>query len=373
MGFQFQSVPALALPMSTTGDLSFTSIGTLTGVYLLPGALIALGGGWIARRLGDARLAFLGLVLMTIGGFAGWWSSNFETAVFWRLVAGAGAVALNVMATKMAADWFEGRADLPAAMGVLVSSWPAGIALAMLTLPWVARARSLDFALLMPVLLCAGGFLLLLLVWRAPPGRQEQVAADGAHGFQGRELLLVVLAGSVWGIYNAAYVGIIAWAPGVLQAAGQSDVEATAAVSVIGWASILSVAAGGFILARVRWKTMLAVSSFLISAAAVLILPSLGAAGASVLLTVPLGIALGLPAAFVMTLPVIASRPQVRAMAMGIYFAIYYVAMGVAPSLLGALRDVTGQTAAPLVAAAGFLVYSIVATVLFRQLRPESG
>ena len=60
-------------------------------------------------------------------------------------------------------------------------------------------------------------------------------------------------------------------------------------------------------------------------------------------------------------------------MAMGMYFAIYYCMMGIAPSLLGFLRDGTGEATAPLYAAAIILLTCLPLWMAFRVLqRPKA-
>ena len=46
---------------------------------------------------------------------------------------------LTVQATKMVADWFAGK-EIATAMAAYVMSWPAGIALSLLTLPAIGTA-----------------------------------------------------------------------------------------------------------------------------------------------------------------------------------------------------------------------------------------
>jgi hypothetical protein len=48
-----------------------------------------------------------------------------------RLISGMGAVLINVLMTKMVADWFAGREIVPA-IRILVASWPLGLALGLL-------------------------------------------------------------------------------------------------------------------------------------------------------------------------------------------------------------------------------------------------
>ena len=368
MAAQFQSIPALAPWLTAEGGLSFIALGTLTGAYLLPGALVAMAGGWLGQTVGDARVAIIGLALMTLGGFAGWWVSSFETALTWRVVAGVGAVSLNVMLTKMAADWFDGRDDLPSAMGVLVSSWPAGIALAALCLPIVAAGAGLGLALLVPAILCATGLVALALIWRAPE-RPAAASTDQAARFTARELVLVFIAGMIWALYNVAFIGTIVWTPDLLISQGVGPVAAHAVTSFIGWVAIFSVAAGGWMAARGRHKDLPALVCFLLSAVLIGAMPFMGAQAGSLWVMCVVGAALGPAAAMTMTLPVEAARSHLRAMAMGIYFAIYYGLMGLGPVFFGALRDVSENPAAPHGASAVLLLGCVVLWAVFRKIQ----
>ncbi|HKI65114.1 MAG TPA: MFS transporter, partial [Burkholderiales bacterium] len=130
MGFQFQSVAAVSPFLSESLGFDAAQIGLLIGIYSLPGALFALPGGLLGARMGDKRACLLGLVLMLVGGIGVAVSTNFEAAFAARAVSGAGAVILNVMVTKMIADWFAGR-EIVLAMAVLMNAWPIGISVAL--------------------------------------------------------------------------------------------------------------------------------------------------------------------------------------------------------------------------------------------------
>ncbi|WP_370739211.1 MFS transporter [Roseisalinus antarcticus] len=369
MGFQFQAVPALAAQLTADRALSFAALGSLAGAYLLPGVVAALGSGWLGQRLGDIRTALWGLGMMTLAGVCGWLAESFGAALLWRVVAGCGAVGLNVMLTKMAADWFQDRDDLPTAMGVLVSSWPAGIALAMVVVPPVALWMGLGVAMILPAVVAGAALGLLALVWRAPPSRGGTVRTGSAGWLTRRELALVLIAGGIWALYNTSLIAVIAWTPGLLQARGVDAIAAAAAVSLIGWLAILSVAAGGWLAARSPWRDLPALACFGLSIAGYLAIIASGAAAASPWAMAAMGLVFGPAAAVIMTLPVEASRPQVRALTMGLYLAVYYLFMGVGPPMLGALRDVTGSAAAPLHAGAAMLVGCLVLWAGFRGLQ----
>ena len=68
MGFQFQSVASVAPLMIADLGLSYTQLGTLTGLYMLPGVLFAATGSLIGQRLGERRVVLGGLGLMVLGG-----------------------------------------------------------------------------------------------------------------------------------------------------------------------------------------------------------------------------------------------------------------------------------------------------------------
>ncbi|WP_372605438.1 LPXTG cell wall anchor domain-containing protein, partial [Actibacterium sp.] len=82
-----------------------------------------------------------------------------------------------------------------------------------------------------------------------------------------------------------------------------------------------------------------------------------------------LGLAIGPAAAVIMTLPVEAARPHLRALTMGIYLAVYYGMMGLAPAALGALRDRTGDAGSPLIAAAVMMLICLALWALFRKVQ----
>lgn len=369
MGVQFQSVPALSPYLTGEVGLGFIALGTLTGAYLLPGVVVALATGWLSRSLGDARCVLVGLMLMTLGGITGALVAGFEVMLVARLVAGIGAVCLNVLVTKMVADWFAGRDDLPTAMGILVSSWPAGLAIAAMGLPFLAQQTGNDVAMLLSSVLCAVAFVTVLVVWRAPEEQQIKPAVLPSGRLATKELYLVLLSGLVWGTYNIAFVGAIAWMPGQLQSTGASSVMAAASASFIGWAAIVSVALGGWLAMRVKRPDSVAQSSFVVAAALMIAVPFLGNIAQQTWVMVLLGLALGPAAAMIMTLPVEAADAARRASAMGLYFALYYALMGVAPPILGALRDATDSSAAPLYAGGVLLVTAGALMIVFRAVQ----
>ena len=109
MGFQFQSLASAAPPLVADLGLGYAEVGSLIGLYFLPGVALALPGGLLGRRFGDTRVVAFGLALMAVGGALAGLAEGYGTLAAARLLSGLGAVLLNVLMAKMVADWFAGN------------------------------------------------------------------------------------------------------------------------------------------------------------------------------------------------------------------------------------------------------------------------
>ena len=198
MGFQFQSVAAVSPLMTADLGISYAELGILIGAYLLPGVVVALPGGWLAARLGDRRIVLAGLALMAFGGFITGLAGSFGLALVGRLVAGTGAVLLNVVLAKMVTDWFA-EGQLVTAMGCLLGAWPLGIALALVSLGGLAEATSWQFVMHVAAALCAAAWLAMRLFYRSAPGEAAMAGAVRRTGLEAAELWPVIAAGTALG------------------------------------------------------------------------------------------------------------------------------------------------------------------------------
>src|ERR1700722_17103054 len=178
MPFQFQSVAAVAPFLSSAFNVNIADIGLLIGFYFTPGIALALPGGAIGQRFGDRATVLGALALMLIGSLAMAFGETWHWQIAGRLVGGAGGVLLTVQLTKMVTDWFAGK-EIASAMGIFVNSWPAGIALSLLTLPSIATAFGIS-----AMFLCVAALMLLgilpTLAYR-PPAQETTAAASAAR------------------------------------------------------------------------------------------------------------------------------------------------------------------------------------------------
>ncbi len=364
MGFQFQVVTAAGTDLAGALSLSNTALGLLIGLYLLPGVALAIPGGWLGQRFGDKQVVLAGLTMMAAGVALAVLGANWPALVAGRVLSGIGAVLLNVLLTKMVADWFATR-DLPLAMGVLILSWPLGIALAMVILPSVTVLTGWQIPFLATG---AVAMLCLLLVWRVYRPAGPAPTAPGALrlSLSRTELVLSLLAGLVWALYNASLIAILSFGPTFLIAGGADPVAAQATVSTVSWLILPTLATAGWVATKLdRPKTILA-GGLAITAGLIFLLPQ---SGGSLMLFALIGLLFGLPGPVIMTLPVEAVAPERRGIGIGIFFTLNYLGMAVAGPLGGWLQDTTGSPAAPIWFAGVALVLALVPLAMFRALQ----
>jgi MFS family permease len=367
MGFQFQSVAAVSPLLLEQFQIGYALLGTVIGLYLLPGMVVAIPGGMLAQRFGDKRIAVLGFAAMTAGGLLTGLAEGLPMLMAGRVIAGAGAVMLNVVVTKMVTDWFQNR-GVTLALGILVTSWPLGIACAMVVLPTFAAAFGTSMTFHLTAIASAIAGLLVLFCYRAP-ATAAAPAAGLRFDLTRQELTLAALSGAVWTCYNVGFIMVLAFGTGLLAARGYGAASASAIVSAASWVIIPAVPLGAWLAQRLNRPDATMLASFVASAVAIFIAASFSH---SVLAFAVIGLLGGPPAGLIMTLPGQSGRPERRAVVMGVYFTCYYVGMGVLPGAAGWLRDVTGNAAAPLWMAAAMLVLAGGFLLAFRRAQART-
>jgi predicted MFS family arabinose efflux permease len=365
MGFQFQSVGAVSPLMITDLNVGYTELGTLIGAYLLPGVAVALPGGWLAGRFGDRRIVLAGLALMTLGGVVTGVAGSFGLALAGRLVAGSGAVLLNVVLAKMVTDWFA-EGQLVTAMGFLLGAWPLGIALALVCLGSVAEATSWQLVMHLAAFACVAALLLMRLFYPSAPTAAATTGPVSQSGLEPAELWPVIAAGVLWATYNAAFVIVLGFAPEYFAGHGYPVAMAGMLTSLVGWTIIPSLPLGGYLVERLAMPAATMAVCFVVLAAAIMALP---VATAPALLLVLIGVVFGPPGGLIMALPAQALAPARRALGMGVYYTCYYAGMAALPSLAGLSRDLTRLPAAPFAVAAVLMLASLLALGAFHFLR----
>jgi predicted MFS family arabinose efflux permease len=266
MGFQFQSVGSTGPILIDALAVEYAAIGTLIGLYLLPGVFVSLPSGMLAERFGAERFVAAGLLLMVAGGVFMGAGTGFSAVAVGRLISGIGAVLINVLLTKMVADWFAGH-EIATAMAILVTSWPVGIGLGLLALVPLAHWLGWQVAMLAPALLALICVAMIAALYRDPPSaaiKPGRITLD----LSGREWLTICVAGLVWATYNVGYILLISFLPAHLARQGYTLASANALVSWLGWSLIGFVPLGGYVADRFRRPDAVMVTGFLVAGVA---------------------------------------------------------------------------------------------------------
>jgi predicted MFS family arabinose efflux permease len=211
LGFQFQSAGSVTLFIVQDFDVDYTGVGTLVGLYMLPGLFLSVPSGFIGRRFGDKRIVLIGLTMMLLGGAIAGAADSYSTVVVARLISGGGAAFLFVFMLKMLTDWFVDR-ELFIGMSIYIIGWPIGIAAGQAVQASIAAAISWNFVFYLTAMGCTIALLAVAILYRTPPGLEDKPTGSFLK-LSRRELSLVTIAGLVWMFINGAYVVLLSFAP----------------------------------------------------------------------------------------------------------------------------------------------------------------
>jgi predicted MFS family arabinose efflux permease len=366
MGLQFQSVGSVGPQLTDHFGVELAGLGTLIGIYLLAGVFIAMPGGFLANRLGSKNLLIVALALMTLGGFVCAVSPDFTTMMCGRIVSGTGAVLLNVVVSKMVTDLF-GEHERSTAMAILLSSWPLGIGFGLFLFGGIATAFGWRTVMYVVSIYCAANITLVAFFY--PSAGADPVAVEATRRLAKAQWGMAIVAGAVWGIYNAGFTIIVSYLPVLWVEQGRELAEATRQLSWLSWSFLLTVPIGGIISDRLGRPDLVIIIGLLLNAVCVafLAIPALavwGYFGAVVLA--------GLPAGAIVASAAAGVREVDRAAVMGIFYASYYLLMAVLPGAAGLTGDIVDSTRAPLVFGAALLLVAALAFALSLVYRRSS-
>ena len=313
-------------------------------------------GGFLAKWIGDKRVALIGLALMVAGGLVMATGADFNAAIAGRVVCAAGAVLLNIVLTKMVADWFSDK-DLVFAMGLLVTRWPLGIGLGLVSQGVAGAAFGWPVAVFVTSLVCGAALLLLWPMSSRPPGAAAPGTAGPRAGALSRgEIYCVSLAGLIWMLFNVGYIVVVSFTLVFLIENGASVAVSGLLTRVAIWTLIVSIPLGGLIAERLKRDTLVMLIGFAAMAAAMIVPPFVS----NLAMVIVVGIATGPPARAIMAAATRVLRPENRSAGTGIFITCYYIGMTALPFVAGAVRDISGNAAGPLVFGGITLILCVV-------------
>ena len=373
MGFQFQSIASVAPFLIRGLHVNYAEIGTLIGLFMLPGAVVSLPAGLVGRHVTDKAIAGTALGFMSVGGALVGLSHTYELAFTGRLLCGIGAALLNIALTKMVTDWFV-ECGIVLAMGILLASWPFGIGAGLLVQAAIAASLGWPWVMHLAAGFCAIAMLLIAAFYRPPGGVRRagkkptanRSAASSRLAFPPMsESLPALVAGAIWGSYNIGMVVFFSFAPLLLVEHGALPIQAASWTSLALWICMFSVPLGGYLVHRIGHANAVIAISCFIGAWALGLLPS----GIwSVALSAIIGVAIGPPAGAIMALPARALSLKNRSAGLGFFYSIHYAMSAAGPAIAGYLRDLTGGATTAVIFGALFFLMVLPLLMLFERL-----
>lgn len=361
VGFQFQTLGSVSGELVGELGLNYTQIGSLIGLFMVPGMILALPAGIAGRFMSDRFIIGLGLVALAAGGALAAVADSFNLLAAARLICGAGFVISMVFFTKIVADWFSGK-ELATAMSILVMSWPFGIAMGQIGHGWLAVNVDWRWAFAVASLYCLIGAALVMIFCREAP-QSAKPNLNLRFTLSRNEVVLTVIAGLVWSFFNAGYVVYLSFAPRVLVAGGYETVAALGVISIASWIMIFSGTICGQIADRSgRYDLVL----YVCMGAAILALLMLSFAPLAVPSSLLLGVMGMAPAGVIIALTASAMKPENRALGMGLFFTCYFVVQAPSPAIAGWLYDLTADAFVPIMFAITLFFTAGVANAAYR-------
>ena len=294
-------------------------------------------------------------------------------AIVGRLLGGVGAVALNVQLTKIVNDWFA-KKEISTSMGILMTAWPFGIALALLTLGHVATIWDWRTA----IYLTAGySFLSLLLVamlYHEPISAEPKGLCHRSQiwAISRREPIMIISAGLVWALPNVGFIVLMGFMPAFLVSNGMEMAKAGMLVSLTSWITIVSIPLGGWFTDRTGRVNEFIMGGVLLNALFIFLIPMDGSVLVCVLL---LGVTIGGWPGAIMALPNQVLSPQSRSTGFGVFYMVYYGIVAVLVPVAGWLRDFTGEATSSVLFGGVMMILTVIALITFQfcQLKCRPG
>jgi len=367
IGFQFQSIGSAANLLMVDLRIGYAEIGMLLGAYLLPGVVVAFPAGLLGSRGREKTLGIAGLVLMAVSGLALNYSDDLAFALVARTIGGVGGTIVGLVATKMAADWFDAR-EIVLAMSILQMSWPFGAMVALPIQTFIGQSFGWHAVMVSGAI---GSVVALCAFAMIPQASQPtQAEAAGRARLPRAALLPVVISGIIWGAMNLACVLFFSYAPPLMVAQGSSPTVAASLTSLSIWFTIIAIPTGGYLVHRSGRPITAIIACSLIAAAGLMLFVLDFHPTVACLI---FGVAIGPMSGAVLSLPTKVLEPADRSVGFGLFYSCFYVLMAVGPTAAGRLQDAWGSPSAALVASAALLASMVPLVLLFLAVLKRHG
>jgi MFS family permease len=188
----------------------------------------------LGKRFGDKEVVAAGLALMALGGGMVALAPNWTVLVWGRLVAGVGGILINVVMSKMVADWFAGK-ELATAMAIFVNSWPVGTALGLIVLPLTAELGGFTTSLVVVATYPALSLIALVILYEGRTFQRASVLVS-ERTWPAREVLIsLTLSAVIWSLFNIGLGTVFGFGALMLVEKGWDNPSAAGVTSIVLW------------------------------------------------------------------------------------------------------------------------------------------
>jgi predicted MFS family arabinose efflux permease len=360
---------AIATPLLEADlGLDLLSIGWLTAVFAILGAVGGIPAGAVVSRFGDRNVAVLGLAAVAAGATLGALASSHAELLASRIVEGLGFLLVTVAGPAILQRTVEeGRRD--PAFAVWSCFMPAGMALAMLAGPLFTDWRAIWWA--------SGGLALAAaaaLLSAVPAPSPDQHLSLREFGGRVREAMRggPVLLAAIFALYSLMFFALFSFLPVLLMERMEVTHRVAGLLSALAVAAnILGNLAAGYLLSRGVGRPVLAGAAVLVIGLAGLgiflpVLPDVPAFLLCVLFSAVGGL---IPATLLSTAPVVAPAAGLTPIVVGLVMQGSNLGQIVGPVAVGGVIEVHGWPAGAGVVGLAAVLALAMAWPLGRVLR----
>lgn len=359
-GYQLQTVASLGPELRAAFGIEFALLGTLMGIYLLPGVIAAMPSGFLGRRFGDRTAIVFGLWLMVVGSLVSAMAAGPTGLGAGRVISGFGAVALTVLQPKAVADRFTGKA-FTIAMGILVGAFPIGIGLGQVTHGRLADNFGWQWAFVAGAVLAAISAIVCRLCWTNIAVGNTSRAMNWPSR---REVGLLVLSGLIWTAFNAAYFNFLGYLPSVMVARGHPGWMTDLVIGMATWGNLPTMLLGGAVAARFGAVPVFIIGTLLL----VVAVGGMGVVDWPLIWGLLFGTFAAMHAGIIVGWGALSARPENRAVGLGIFYTTYYLGGTIVPALCGKAADLVGDPSGAFFCAAAISSLALPFWWLHRRL-----
>jgi predicted MFS family arabinose efflux permease len=360
-----QSVPPILSLVMAEFKLSYAQGGLLMSLFALPGIVISIPAGMLADRYGQKTIGIISFALM-IAGTAIFASGNsLPVLVLGRMVAGAGALTMLVLAPQLLAQWFAGR-EMGIAMGVVNTALPLGTILSLNFLSVLGQNLGWRASTWISAAVPLIALLVFIFLFAPAPGTSQRIRPKGESFLQSIRLtgISIWIVGIAWLLFNAAVISMFTFTPEFLQGAGRTIASAGFVTSAVMWPSIVLSPVVGHVIDKIDRKRAIIAIGGLALAILMVMIPTATSWILALLLLI--GVAQVLIPAPIFALITEVTSPERLGLGFGIFNTCLNLGIVVGPVAVGAIRDVTGSYQASYALMAGFAFLIILAMITLR-------